>query len=154
VAIDYDEPVLRFPLSRIIQTDGDGKCFAACVASILGMHFEDVPNFCAMPPDWWNRFQIWLCQRGLFAVEIKLIEHSISQLPHGIPVILSGKSPRGLLHSVVALTAAADGFTLEHDPHPSGEFFGGAEPTEALFIVRHPLGQIGTSPIEPSHSKR
>jgi histidinol-phosphate phosphatase family protein len=88
----------------------EGNCFSACIASILHVQLSDVPAFCKYE-DWWERFTVWLKERGLWAVPLKYNE----EFPPAGFHILSGKSPRGdFQHSVVAL-----GNDIVHDPHPS-----------------------------------
>lgn len=48
---------------------GTGNCFAACLASILEMPLEEVPNFCHEGSDadgstWLERTARWLEERG------------------------------------------------------------------------------------------
>lgn len=44
------------------QTDKGGDCFAACIASILELNIEDVPNYLSGTEQetWWDRWQYWL----------------------------------------------------------------------------------------------
>ena len=111
-----------------------GNCFAACVASILHLALEDVPNFCVFAGDWWIEMQKWLAEKGLTALEVKLAEQSLSTVTVGLPVIFTGKSPRGThLHSVVG-KAMEKGFVYAYDPHPEKTFLDG-EPTHLLVFV-------------------
>lgn len=45
-------------------------CFSCCVATILGMHYEDVPQFfdyqSADPLPGWDQFDHWLAARGMW----------------------------------------------------------------------------------------
>lgn len=93
----------------------EGNCFAACVASLLELPLDEVPNFCAIASNWFAEFNLWLRERGLYALALDL---SNEWRPEGLH-ILSGPSPRGAggedeLHSVVA-----NGRDVVHDPHPS-----------------------------------
>lgn len=117
----------------------DGNCFAACVASILGIHSVDaVPNFCAKGTDDWSiDVQRWLNERGWAIVWMSIEsmdkqQFSIGQgwWPADMPYIVSGKGPRGLHHSVVY-----QGAGLLHDPHPDGGGveFDGPIPAELIF---------------------
>lgn len=97
----------------------EGNCFAACVASILELPIEEVPNFCvAYPHDtWFEEFNRWLEPRGLACVSMQAdvvdVEAFCASAPR-IPLIVDGRSPRGRRHGVVYV----DG-KLAHDPHPS-----------------------------------
>ena len=42
-----------------------GNCFAACLASIVGVDLDTVPNFCALGDTWMERANAWLGERGL-----------------------------------------------------------------------------------------
>lgn len=108
-----------------------GNCFSACVASILELPIDDVPQFNTPPsfdvvePDaaWWERFKEWLAVRCLFAVCFD--RRPDSEPPPGWPKgysIAGGMSPRnkGVMHAAVCL----DG-VLVHDPNPERTFFAG-----------------------------
>jgi hypothetical protein len=116
-------------------TFGDhGNCFAACVASIFELSLGDIPDFCNLPPDWWEGFQKWLKERGFCAIEIRL-EPKCLVWSEGCICILSGISPRenSRSHSVIAKTTH-NGFEYVFDPHPDNTFLSD-EPTHALFLV-------------------
>mgnify|MGYP006350002283 CR=1 FL=1 len=131
-----------------------GNCFATCVACLLDMDLEDVPNFVDTEGDWWWRFQVWLEARGMYAIEINFVKsddsrYNFEPVPGNIGCILTGKSPRGdHLHSVVGLTAEITcGDVLQsrcdvyHDPHPSDA---GIEDFQSVtFIVK--IGKIFAS---------
>lgn len=96
-----------------------GNCFSACVATLLDLSVDDVPYFMGFesfdqPNDWFEKFQVWLYKKGLWAVAFEVDPKDGGWEPKGL-CILSGKSPRGdYLHSVVAM-----GYCILHDPHPS-----------------------------------
>ena len=97
------------------------NCFAACVAMILNVPIEEVPeSFDGAKWDW-ERFQAWLAQHGMYAIDINLAANTegvLYQMPN-VRCVLAGHSPRGSkLHAVVAETAGLDGFIFVHDPHP------------------------------------
>lgn len=106
-------------------TGEQGNCFAACVASILEMPLDEVPNFCAVEHDWFGAFQRWLHERGLCALDIN-IEGQVGILSPMPPMwmILSGPGPRGLLHAVVWRGNGSDGWKIVHDPYPNGRGIG------------------------------
>ena len=118
-----------------------GNCWAACVASVLELPLEDVPDvefeqMDATPgaPDvlrFWKVWREWLAERGLGLQCVGLSdEHPI---PPGI-LIVTGRSPRGdWQHSVVY----KDG-VLAHDPHPEG---GGVTRVETLDLL-YPLNPL------------
>lgn len=112
-------------MKRVMQTTfGDvGNCFSACIASILECPIEEVPNFCAGNRSrWMLDAQAWLRGRGWAMVSMTFKDFDaigqavwIGAFPGECIYIASGKSSRGLLHSVIMC-----GDHLLHDPHPDG----------------------------------
>jgi len=112
-------------MHKIYQTtfgDGSGNCFAACIASLLELDIEEVPNFCeGNKNDWWEKTNKWLAKYNLWFCDVKILEYEDGNpLPWPGYYIVSGKGPRGLQHSVIY----KDG-NLLHDPYPDG---GGVKP--------------------------
>ena len=98
------------PVQQTITGEG-GDCLRACVASLLELPIEEVPNFCE-DRDWcvWlPKLQICLQARGL-----KMEVYTTSWCEE--PAMAWGYSPRGLPHSVIYQSGR-----LAHDPHPSGD---------------------------------
>jgi hypothetical protein len=88
-----------------------GNCFSACVASILELPIDDVPQFMTSE-NWWHGFARWCARQGYLA----LVDYRVPDEPATLGYsILGGESPRhpGSGHAVVAL----DG-VMVHDPHP------------------------------------
>jgi len=119
-----------------------GDCFATCVAMILGLQQDEVPNFCGIATDWWPGFQKWLEERHLVAIEVNLPPppwKNLGALTPGVPVILTGKSPRGdWLHSIVGMTRWDEGFEILYDPHPAGGGFDGPLKHVLFFAALRP----------------
>jgi hypothetical protein len=92
------------------RTGEDGTCFRACVASILEVPEDAVPDFGASGGDgaWWRDIQDWLGGAG-YAYRRAPVDGA---RPVGWSTI-EGISPRGGMHACVA----KDG-ELVHDPHP------------------------------------
>lgn len=107
------------PVDQTLFAPGIGNCFSACVASVLEVPLDEVPNFCeGQAADWYDRFMAWLRPRGFYAITCKIGgrpgEPDGGWYPEGIH-IAGGKSPRyDCLHAVVAR-----GSDVVHDPHPS-----------------------------------
>ncbi len=105
----------------------DGNCLAACVASLLHLETDEVPNFCAGDDSgWWTNMLAWLHGHGYTAmcVSMPMQDHL-----HPAMAIVSGASPRGpWLHA----TVWQDG-VMVHDPHPSRAGIG--EPSDAIFLL-------------------
>lgn len=106
------------PIDQTIFGDKKGNCFAACIASILELALEDVPNFCVEYPEtWYDELNTWLRARGLFAMGFNAPDAAFFRNHmRGAWCIVSGPGPRGCLHS----TVWRDG-EMQHDPHPSRE---------------------------------
>lgn len=129
-------------MKPIIQTQtGDtGNCFSACLASILELPIEVVPNFFEVrltddPAGWWAAVREWLY---LYGYGVLVIDDSNGNLSLGLPgfLIVSGTSPRERMHATIW-----EGGRLIHDPHPEG---GG---------VRAPLDISLLYPLDPSRLK-
>lgn len=110
----------------ILHTDPKrvGNCFAACVATALGLKLTQVPHFVEWgivyygdagpgvegPHSHWHAmFLGFLAGRGLWPVKVQTLHDAPGEL-----VFVGGQSPRGISHQVLYL----DG-ELWHDPHPS-----------------------------------
>jgi len=136
------------PVNQTITTIPGGNCFAACVASLLELPLEDVPNFCAMEPhkEWFQRFVEWLHWRGLGA------SYSPYDDVNGLMTILEGYCIMGVRtenpentnpdewhHSVVGLCErtgeSAYTFSVVHDPNPAGWKLTGH--VDVVWIVRN-----------------
>lgn len=91
----------------------EGNCFAACLASLLEIELDTVPDFYKLYRSaWYIEFQNWLQQFDLTAV-------TFDELPTGWPLnlyyLVGGESERGILHSCVARSGE-----IVHDPYPNG----------------------------------
>lgn len=94
----------------------EGNCFAACLASLLEVDIDIIPDFYYLyKSDWYNRFLEWLEQFDLTAV-------IFDSLPFGFPLnyyyLVGGISERGIMHSCVAHSGK-----IVHDPYPGGNGF-------------------------------
>lgn len=95
------------------------SCFAACVASIIGVEFEDMPL--SFHAETWDHAQqrYWLSERGWGLAEHKMATEGMWPPTDGMLCIVSGKSPRGeQKHAVVAKTQydTVEPFVVVHDP--------------------------------------
>lgn len=124
------------PVDQTEFGDKNGNCFPACLATLLELPVEAVPNFCkGDPEDWYAHVQAWLRPMGYSAVDLRLWVKGSDWRPNpGQLCILSGKSPRGDFdHSVVGIFANPH-FRVLHDPHPSRAGIDG-EFKEATFLI-------------------
>lgn len=116
-------------MKKVYQTKfgKGGNCFPACLASILEIDIEKVPNFQEPVGEWYIKYKQWLNQFGLDLVGVT----NWDNWPEGRPKvfsIVSGMGPRGLQHSVIYF----DG-DMVHDPHPEG---GGVKDiTDWIYLV-------------------
>jgi hypothetical protein len=122
------------PLEQTILAPPDGNCFAACVASVLEMPLDDVPNFVGQ--DWFQQWQVWLAKRNL-----QLLTFTIGPYDEWRPsgyALLGAQSPRGdFLHSVVC----RDG-KIVWDPHPQRDMGVGEWRDWTIFAVLDPARPI------------
>lgn len=100
----------------------NGNCFSACLASILEVPLEEVPE---VQPElkgrWMEPFDAWLAARGLALIDVSLRRSKLYEPSDGVWCVLSGPSPRyDCDHSVVGLSHDGD-IVMEFDPHPSRE---------------------------------
>lgn len=120
-----------------------GNCFPACVASILGIPLETIPNFCALanfeslPDSEWFEAFIWWCNTLGWSY-IKL-DCSYTYLAEGQVVILTGKSPRGEFNHCVVGVFDGESFVVAHDPHSSRQGLDGDPTQYGMFIPTDPL---------------
>lgn len=102
-------------MKPVHQTNFDpvyGNCMAACIASILELSIDEMPNYHGTDSQWYRDWQTWLQP---YNIQLLTFLNGGEWEPTGYS-ILSGLSPRGdWNHAVVAL----DGVVV-HDPHPDG----------------------------------
>jgi hypothetical protein len=125
-----------------------GNCFAACVASILEMPIDAVPDFTTFD-DWTVRWNKWLRPMNLAMMHVTVPTEGFKEwsqqcMPgYTIPAVAS---PRGnWLHAVVAF----DG-EIVWDPHPAREMGTGPIVEVTYFYVIDPtqIMQIGYEPTD------
>lgn len=117
----------------------NGNCFAACVATLLGLTLAEVPNFCAEygERDWYFAFSRWLVDRDYaatlhrFDIESSATSHLAwaREFAPFVPWIAGGSSLRGP-HACVYL-----GAELLHDPYPKSRT-GLTRVEDATYLVR------------------
>jgi len=140
------------PVKQTDTTFTTGNCWASCIASILEVPLDEVPNFVDETghdpegPDWYRRTYNWLTARGFTMMNINypIPPESQAILPDGY-VVFTGPSPRNKekLHSVVGRVETSyskEGHRYDlrftHDPHPDDSFFAGEPPKEITFLFR------------------
>lgn len=126
---------------RPSEGDGAGNCLAACIASVLELPLEDVPNFAALSQEeWFTALQTWLRDRGLGII----VWSTAGQMPYLDPdgadaLLAQGKSPRGDWRHTVVVDAAGE---LLHDPHPSRD---GVEGISEVWLIYGRLPAAGVA---------
>ncbi len=115
------------PIRQTRLSGKDGNCWPACVASIFEVSLEEVDHLSNHHPDWWERSQLWLEQRGFCFVEISRRADGgwpVTEISERSLVILSGVSQRGVRHVCICRPRRekmpngdpAVSFELVHDP--------------------------------------
>lgn len=124
-------------MKEIRQTKfgAEGNCFTACLASMLDLEIDKVPDFANMVErkgqNWFNRVQGWLYRRNIECLFI--VTESPEVTFKGIYCIEIGDCER----STVATHAVILKNGLFHfDPHPSkAGLLNNREPKDRVFIV-------------------
>lgn len=117
------------PVTQLYRHDPPrtwGDCERACIASILELPCEAVPNFCEPGPGedfdsvrWRERERAWLATRGLCPIllcyhesmELDMVLDGTAHYQPGLYFILSGTSRNHVNHAVIACDGA-----IVHDP--------------------------------------
>jgi len=100
------------------RTGKGGDCFQACVASVLELQLEDVPDFCNVysEDEWFLKFCSWLNQYGMTAIMVKNDGKAVlDKILTGTYTLAGGMSaarPK-MLHEVVWKD-----HKMVHDPAP------------------------------------
>lgn len=112
---------------QTVFEDGKGDCLRACVASVLGLQVEDLPNFAEC--GFFDGLVKWLDASGMRVIQVRFSdpEHLKSawfDYSFTDPCIMWGDGPRFKAdgrrkqHAVVGM-AKGYGCEILHDPHPS-----------------------------------
>lgn len=107
------------PVYQTILEPPGGNCLQACVASILEIGLDEVPNFADKmnfedldDSSWWTYYEDYLEMHGLQPIGIDSVS---GWIPRGWHIIV-GKSPRGDYdHALIGYKGEA-----VHDPYPGG----------------------------------
>jgi hypothetical protein len=111
-----------------------GNCYQACLASLLELGLEEIPEDLAHGDGTMARTNAWLAPRGFCMVCFSYRTTDLWHPPAGAWHVLSGPSPRGdFWHS----TVGRDG-QLVHDPHPSRAGLVGEEREVDLLVLIDP----------------
>lgn len=121
----------------ICHGEDNGDCFRTCVASILELPVENVPNVNTSnqnSEEFWELNNAWAMSKGFKYVTIYLEKHNWIIIAD-ILCIAIAQSPRrdDQYHAVVWCNG------IIHDPHPSNAFLA-KSPTEFTLLV--PLNML------------
>lgn len=121
-------------MQTVIGTSGN--CMSACLASILELPLEAVPNFCEVGDDdaaWWNACRAFLRKYGLGIITLTF-EDPAQWVTLGLDGyhIVAGPSPRleGMHHATVWYNGQ-----MVHDPHPDGTGIVKPETLDMLYLL-------------------
>ncbi len=105
-------------MSEYIQTKTGkgGNCFETCVAYILGINPDEVPDF-GKDKKWFFRFKDWAYSKGYGVIYANPPDGADV---FGVDFIAGGYSPRGLIHAAVYRANHEGTREMIHDPHPEG----------------------------------
>ena len=132
-----------------------GNCLQACIASILELKLDDVPDFCNQKPyqNWFGRFCEWLYTQGLGAAYTVTSSLGLSAAIPGYCILgMKTAANRGSqlgywtpwTHAVVGEVVVDDSpgaevgkvdFGVIFDPHPESQEI--IEVLDATWIVRN-----------------
>lgn len=95
-------------MKPVFQVPGDGQCFRACLATLLGLELEDVPVPKVSRGRWLERMRRFCRDRGYDLVHTDRISFKTRA-----PMIVGGPTHRGTWHAIVVR-----GGRIVHDPFP------------------------------------
>lgn len=115
-----------------LRKEPQGDCLRACIASLLEISIEKVPDFTTAPeiegspfPAFWIALQSWLGDKGLFFLEVQL-PANFPWMPMVLPAfcIFFGETSKGVKHAIVG-RVEEDQFIPVFNPWPEAELTGG-----------------------------
>lgn len=144
------------PVFQQIVDKDSGDCFRACLASILELDCEDVPNFRAMVNESGADMMDFAREWCLKNYNISLVSIFMNKIPdcgddfrltggcEGTPLIASYESPNleGCTHAVVGeIDKHGLNITITHDPNPNGKPIESYPRFITLLVPLNPLFQ-------------
>ena len=139
-----------------LQTDttpSHGNALQACVASLLGLEMEAVPNFVAAPEGYWDAMLAHAATLGLSLLKVPLTNGKLGFASNpSTRCLVRGDSPRGAHGHVVLAAVAPDGVSLQdvHDPHPAGGFLASPAAWAAFYVSNTPAAPLSApAPAAP-----
>lgn len=120
------------PVIQTVTEAGRGNCLAACVASILEIPIEAVPDLkCGAD---FAALSAFLAARGMVPIWLHVAGLAASYVGHSpAHCIVIGDSPRRPVQHAVVGKPKGYGFEIVHDPHPEGGGIKG-EPKSVIYF--------------------
>lgn len=104
-----------------------GDCLKTCIASLLGLKLDDVPDFTGdNNPNWWLDAQEWARVHGWQILEFCLSMDGkntipLSQISAGMHCILSGKTEARNRHCILGAIMSDMSLAEIHNPLPGAK---------------------------------
>lgn len=121
-------------MKPVMQTEtGEyGNCFSACLASILELPIEQVPNFIRSGDDFWKDCEGWLRQFGLGILEFPFTNPAQwDEFRVQGHQIVGGPSRRSTYHHAQVW----HGGRMVHDPNPNPAGIVAPDSINMLYVV-------------------
>lgn len=100
-------------------TGEEGDCWPACLASLLAVPLESIPNFCTVyGKRWFEESCLWLAKNHNMGI-LEVASVSDLQVDGNALVIGVGESTRARFHAVI-FCINKNGSSLAHDPYEKG----------------------------------
>ena len=123
------------PVKQTISNFVNGNCMQACVASIMEVPLETIPNFMCDGEEFYERnLNAWLKYQNFITIDVVIDKYNTGMLKDCY-VIATGESPRSpdLNHAVVYYNGK-----MVHDPHPDNTGIIGDPKMYTVFVSRNP----------------
>lgn len=110
------------PVDQIIFDHNRGDCFRACVASILEVPLEEVPNFMEDGRKQFDdNLDKWLKDQSFTMLDCRILEPEVVwRYLKDCFVIACDESPRSTVEDTFDHAVIFKNGALIHDPHPGG----------------------------------
>lgn len=107
------------PVYQTTFGEPNGNCFAACVASLLEIPIEQVPEFMhkdgKLNWNWYDEFRDWLLQYGYTPLMLNNDDPGWITALKGAHYLMGVKGSHGRMHSVIGFNGE-----VVHDPYKHG----------------------------------
>lgn len=129
----------------------NGDCIRACLASLLEISINLVPDFTALPDDsgdnelprWYVELQEFCLSYGYLFIEVQLDQKTLFPVPKQLWVICIGPHVTGARHAIVAVQIGSKLIPVFDPMNPKGK-------PEDAFVGRRVDALAYLVPIDPS----